>query len=229
MTTSQDPHAGASHALRPREQIRAAAERYLAGAISRRHLLETLAEQLKEPKAAAAEEDAANEAAAAIARAVEQLPAPETAPSEDPPGTTRGTIYTDGSAVPNPGAGGWAAVWIDGEHIVREASGREPETTNNRMELQALIAAFSMAPAGAALEVVSDSQLCVNTITKWAPAWRRAGWRKKKGAIANLDLVKQLLALYEAHPECTLRWTRGHAGNRWNEYADRLANAARAA
>lgn len=97
------------------------------------------------------------------------------------------------------------------------------------MELRALIAAYSMVPAGAALEVVTDSQLCVNTLTKWAPAWRRAGWRKKKGVIANLDLVKELFALYEAHPECTLRWTRGHAGNRWNEHADLLANAARKA
>ena len=51
----------------------------------------------------------------------------------------------------------------------------------------------------------TDSELCVNTITKWAPAWHHAGWRRKKGAIANLDLVKKLLALYEARPECTLR------------------------
>ena len=209
-----------------REEIIAAAERYLKGGSRRRELLETLTERLTGTQVRTTDEKAADEAARAIAKAVAELPDPEPSPVENPP-TTSGTIYTDGSAVPNPGAGGWAAVWIDGGKVVQEKAGNDPETTNNRMELKALIAAFNMIPTGAAVEVVTDSQLCVNTATTWAAAWRRAGWRKKKGQIANLDLVKELFALYKAHPECTLRWTRGHAGNRWNEYADRLANAAR--
>ena len=133
------------------EDIRRAAGMYLKGATTRRELLGTLFERLVEPTGSATDEEAACEAARAIATAVTQLPAPKTTPAENPPATT-GTIYTDGSAVPNPGAGGWAAVWVDGGRVVHEASGREPETTNNRMELRALIAAYSMAPAGAALE-----------------------------------------------------------------------------
>ena len=206
-------------------EIRATANQFLKGAIDRAQLLNDLADQLM-GMAADPVDRAAIDATRAIATALAELPDIGTRPGEDTP-TTTGTIYTDGSAVPNPGAGGWAAVWVDGERIVREAEGAEAAATNNRMELRALIAGFEMMPPGAAITVVTDSQLCVNTITKWAAAWRRAGWRRKKGTIANLDLVKKLFALYEAHPECALRWTRGHAGNRWNEHADRLANHAR--
>ena len=89
------------------------------------------------------------------------------------------------------------------------------------MELQALIGAFELLPADPQVDVISDSRLCVNTITKWAPAWRAAGWRRKTGTIKNIELVKELLSLAEEHPGCRLKWVRGHAGNRWNEYADR--------
>ena len=144
-------------------------------------------------------------------------------------GAAGGTVYTDGSAVPNPGDGGWAAVWTRHGGVVEERSGRESGTTNNRMELRALIEALGMLPADATAEIVTDSELAVRTMTEWAPRWRRRGWRRKRGSIANLELVQELLSLYEAHPGCRLRWTRGHAGDRWNEYADRLANAARVA
>ena len=132
-------------------------------------------------------------------------------------------VFTDGSAVPNPGPGGWGVVWVETGQIVDERNGETPATTNNRMELQALIEAFRMLPADANLDVISDSELCVRTINEWAPAWRRAGWRRKRGAIANLDLVKELLELAEAHPRCRVKWTRGHAANPCNEYADQLA------
>ena len=134
-------------------------------------------------------------------------------------------VFTDGSAVPNPGPGGWGVVWVEDGRVVRQAHGHEPHTTNNRMELRALIEGFTMLPADAEIDVLSDSELCVNTITRWAPAWERVGWKRKAGPIKNLELVQKLLALYRAHPGCRLRWTAAHSGNRWNEYADSLATA----
>ena len=134
-------------------------------------------------------------------------------------------VFTDGSAVPNPGPGGWGVVWVERGEIVSKAHGHDPDTTNNRMELRALIEAFRMLPDDAAVDVHTDSELCVNTITKWAPAWERRGWKRKTGPISNLDLVRELLERYRAHPDCRLRWIAGHAGHRWNEYADSLATA----
>ena len=134
-------------------------------------------------------------------------------------------VFTDGSAVPNPGPGGWGAVWVEDGEIKTERHGHEPHTTNNRMELQALIAAFTMLPENATTDVLTDSRLCVNTITKWAPAWERRGWKRKAGPIKNLSRVQELLALYRAHPTCKLIWIAAHSGNRWNEYADSLATA----
>ena len=142
----------------------------------------------------------------------------------EPPGAASG-VFTDGSAAPNPGPGGWGVVWVEDGRIVRQAHGHDPDTTNNRMELRALIEAFSMLPVDAEVEVLTDSELCVNTITRWAPAWERAGWKRKAGPIKNLEMVRKLLALYRAHPGCKLRWTAAHTGNRWNEYADSLATA----
>ncbi len=140
------------------------------------------------------------------------------------PGTGSG-VFTDGSAVPNPGPGGWGVVWVEDGRVVRQANGHEPDTTNNRMELRALIEAFRLLPADAKVDVLTDSELCVNTVTRWAPAWERAGWKRKAGPIKNLEMVRELLALYRAHPGCKLRWTAAHIGNRWNEYADSLATA----
>lgn len=134
-------------------------------------------------------------------------------------------VFTDGSAIPNPGPGGWGAVWVARGEIVEQAYGSEAPTTNNRMELQALIEAYKMLPADAALTIYTDSRLCVDTITTWAPGWERRGWKRKGGEIKNLDRVKQLLALHRAHPNCKLRWIESHSGHRWNEYADALAGA----
>ncbi len=134
-------------------------------------------------------------------------------------------VFTDGSAVPNPGPGGWGAVWVENGEIQAEKHGHDPDTTNNRMELQALIAAFGMLPEDAVTRVLTDSRLCVDTITKWAPGWERKGWKRKAGPIKNLELVQELLALYRARPKCKLVWIAAHSGNRWNEYADSLATA----
>jgi len=137
----------------------------------------------------------------------------------------RSGVFTDGSAVPNPGPGGWGAVWVEDGEVRAQRHGHDPATTNNRMELRALIEAFQMLPEDAVAELRTDSRLCVDTITKWAPAWERKGWKKKTGPIKNLELVQELLALYRAHPQCTLLWIAAHSGNRWNEYADSLATS----
>ncbi len=134
-------------------------------------------------------------------------------------------VFTDGSANPNPGPGGWGMVWVEGGEIRAERHGREAHTTNNRMELTALIHAYRELPEGAEVEVHTDSRLCVDTITRWAPGWERKGWKRKGDPLKNLDLVKELLALYRAHPGCPLHWIASHSGYRWNEYADSLASA----
>lgn len=134
-------------------------------------------------------------------------------------------VFTDGSSVPNPGPGGWGWVWVEDGEIRAQQHGQSAHTTNNRMELTALIEAYRDLPEAAQCVVRTDSRLCVETITKWAPGWERKGWKKKGGEIKNLELVKELLALYRERPGCTLEWIAAHSGHRWNEYADSLATA----
>jgi ribonuclease HI len=136
-------------------------------------------------------------------------------------------VFTDGAASPNPGPGGWGAVFVRDGQIVGEAHGQDPDTTNNRMELTALIAGFELVPDGEAATVWSDSQLCVNTINQWAAQWEKRGWKRNSGDIKNLELVKRLYALKRAKPKLELKWIRAHSGFRWNEYADSLATAYR--
>jgi ribonuclease HI len=134
-------------------------------------------------------------------------------------------VFTDGSCEGNPGPGGWGVVWVEGDAVREERNGHDPSTTNNRMELSALIAAYEMLPTDAEVTVYSDSQLCVKTVNEWAAGWEKRGWRRKSGPIANLELVKRLYVLANAHPRVTLQWIRAHDGSKWNEYADALANA----
>ncbi len=132
-------------------------------------------------------------------------------------------VFTDGACEGNPGPGGWAAVWVEGDRVVEERGGSEPQTTNNRRELRALIEAFGFLPDDAQVVVYSDSQLCVKTVNEWAAGWEQRGWRRKSGPIKNLELVRELYALAQRHPRVELRWIRAHDGSRWNEYADALA------
>jgi ribonuclease HI len=136
-------------------------------------------------------------------------------------------VFTDGAAEPNPGPGGWGAVYVVKNAIVDERWGNEPHTTNNRMELSALLAGVALVPEGTPAIVYTDSQLCVSTITEWAKGWKARGWKRKGGEIKNLDLVQELYAIFERRPELDLRWIAAHSGNRWNEYADSLATAYR--
>jgi len=139
-------------------------------------------------------------------------------------GPTSG-LFTDGSCEGNPGPGGWGVVWVEHDEIRAQKSGVDPETTNNRMELTALIEAFGMLTRDADVTVYSDSELCVKTINEWAAGWEARGWRRKGGEIKNLELVKKLYGLARAHPQARLRWIRAHDGSRWNEYVDALASA----
>lgn len=134
-------------------------------------------------------------------------------------------VFTDGSAIPNPGPGGWGAVWVEDGEVIGQDHGHDPDTTNNRMELTAIIRGIELVPAGRPVTVHTDSRLAVDTLTQWAAGWERRGWKRKTGPIKNLDLVKQAWALVQARPEVELQWVKAHAGNRWNEYADSLATA----
>lgn len=130
-------------------------------------------------------------------------------------------FFTDGSAVPNPGKGGFAVVCA-GEPV---ALGQEVPTTNIRMEARAILAAYDLAEAG---DVIwTDSEFWLKVVRDWAPKWEENGWKKKGGEIKNLDLVQELLAVYRGNPEVKLKWTRGHAGTAGNELADEWANRAR--
>ncbi|MEO0651417.1 MAG: ribonuclease H [Planctomycetota bacterium] len=151
---------------------------------------------------------------------------PRLAPAEvleryDDPG--QDGIYTDGSCSPNPGPGGWGVVWVKDGEVASERHGADPDTTNNRMELLALIEAFQLLDDDDTVTIYSDSNLCVQTINDWAPGWAKRGWKRKSGEIANLDLVQRLYALAQSKPNARVQWIRAHAGHRWNEYADALA------
>ena len=136
-------------------------------------------------------------------------------------------IYTDGSSSGAVGPGGWAFAAFDvGGAEIHAASGGARVTTNNRMELIAIMRALRWADGRECL-VHSDSQLCINTLSVWGPAWEAAGWKKKtKGEIANLDVVQAALPLYRVS-RATLQWVRGHNGTPGNERADQLAGEAR--
>ena len=135
------------------------------------------------------------------------------------------TIYTDGACSGNPGPGGWGAILIYGTHK-RELSGGEADTTNNRMELTAVIQALSLLKEPCIVELWSDSKYVMDGLEKgWARGWQKRGWIKsdKKPAL-NPDLWGRLLELESLH---TLRyhWVKGHAENEYNNRCDELAVA----
>jgi ribonuclease HI len=137
-------------------------------------------------------------------------------------------VFTDGATEGNPGPGGWGAVHVVDDRIIEQAHGAESPTTNNRMELTAMINGLRMLPLDSDAVVYTDSQLIVNIVSKWADGWKARGWTKKSsGPIANLELVKEAHLLYEQRPAVRLEWIKAHSGYRWNEYADALATAYR--
>jgi len=134
-------------------------------------------------------------------------------------------VFTDGSASPNPGPGGWGAVYVVAGEVIGQDHGHEAHTTNNRMELTAVLHGVELVPTGTPAVVYSDSNLVVRTINEWAAGWAARGWKRKTGPVENLDLVQPLYERVSARPELELRWIKAHVGNRWNEYADALATA----
>jgi ribonuclease HI len=141
-------------------------------------------------------------------------------------------IFTDGSCLGNPGPGGWGAVIECGEAPVatRELSGGAPQTTNNRMELQAAISALASLDAlqvpRPRVHCTTDSTYVKDGITKWIAQWERKGWMTARGKpVANQDLWRLLHDLNETH-RVEWHWVRGHRGHPQNERADALARAA---
>jgi ribonuclease HI len=137
--------------------------------------------------------------------------------------------YTDGSASPNPGPGGFSVICNDKPAVL----GTEPDdsgvsarqTTNIRMEGYAIMAALKHA-AGQPCTIYTDSEFWINVITKWSLGWEAKGWKKSGGPIKNLDIVQAVCPLYRSS-HATLTWVRGHVGDKGNELADEWANKAR--
>lgn len=134
-------------------------------------------------------------------------------------------IYTDGACRGNPGHGGWGAVLVY-NGIERELSGGDANTTNNRMELCAAIAALAALKEPCEVTLTSDSKYLVDAVTQgWVLSWRAHGWKKADRSPAlNVDLWEQLLALLDRHT-VTFVWVKGHDGHPYNERCDKLATA----
>ena len=135
------------------------------------------------------------------------------------------TIYTDGACSGNPGPGGWGAI-LSYNGVEKEISGGEAETTNNRMELTAVIEALSRLKEPCIVELYSDSKYVIDALEKrWVYGWRSRGWKKASKAPArNVDLWERLLPLVERH-QLHYHWVKGHAENEKNNRCDEMAVA----
>jgi ribonuclease HI len=137
-------------------------------------------------------------------------------------------IFTDGACSGNPGPGGWAAI-LRYNGTERELSGAETLTTNNRMELQAAIAALEALKRPCTVRVHTDSSYLRDGITRWLPNWKRNGWKTAdKKPVKNADLWQRLETAAHGHA-ISWHWVKGHAGHPENERADELARLAIAA
>ncbi len=134
-------------------------------------------------------------------------------------------IHTDGACLGNPGPGGWGAV-LSCAGRERELSGAEPDTTNNRMELMAAIAALEALTRDCTVSLYTDSRYVQQGISEWLPRWQARGWRTADGKpVKNQDLWQRLVAASAAH-KIDWHWVRGHSGHAENERVDQLARAA---
>lgn len=134
-------------------------------------------------------------------------------------------IYTDGACSGNPGPGGWGALlrWNGHEKTL---SGGEAETTNNRMEMTAVINALEAIKKPSRIELYSDSTYVLDGLTKWMPGWKTRGWKTAdKKPVKNQDLWERLDSLIQPH-EMEFHWVRGHDGHEENEFVDKLAVSA---
>ncbi len=133
------------------------------------------------------------------------------------------TIYTDGSCKVNPGPGGWCAILVYGK-LEKTIHGGEFHTTNNRMEMTAVIKALEALKEPCCVKLISDSKYVIDGLSLgWAKSWRSRGWKKSdKSPALNPDLWERLLELTEIH-QLTYEWIKGHAGHPYNERCDELA------
>ncbi len=138
-----------------------------------------------------------------------------------PPENLEVIIYTDGSCLGNPGKGGWAAIvrYPDHEAVLQ---GSEPQTTNNRMELTAALESLKSLPLKCKVNLYTDSQYMKLGITEWMPGWKARNWRRKGGALANVDLWQALDREVQKRDVRWL-WVKAHNGHTSNERVDRLA------
>jgi ribonuclease HI len=134
-------------------------------------------------------------------------------------------IFTDGACSGNPGPGGWGAILRTGEHE-KELSGGERATTNNRMELTAVIRGLEALKRSSAVTIHTDSRYVMDGLTQWLPKWKKNGWKTAdKKPVKNEDLWRELDVLCAKH-DLKWRWVRGHSGHPENERADALARGA---
>ncbi|MBA4047354.1 MAG: ribonuclease HI [Sphingomonas sp.] len=134
-------------------------------------------------------------------------------------------IFTDGACKGNPGPGGWGVVLRMGT-VEKELSGGEPMTTNNRMEMMAVVQALGALKRPCAVTICTDSRYVLDGLTKWVHGWQKNGWRTAdKKAVKNADLWQALLAAAKPH-DIAWQWVKGHAGHPGNERADTLASDA---
>jgi ribonuclease HI len=134
-------------------------------------------------------------------------------------------IFTDGACRGNPGPGGWGALlrFKDSEKMLKGAAS---DTTNNRMELQAAIAALESLPQSCKIQLTTDSRYVMDGIQQWLPNWKKRGWKTaNKKPVKNEDLWRKLDELVSAH-DIDWYWVKGHSGHRENEIVDQLANDA---
>lgn len=131
-------------------------------------------------------------------------------------------IYTDGACSGNPGPGGWGALMLSGNHR-KELSGGESETTNNRMEMMAVICAAEALKKASSIDIYTDSKYVLKGMTEWVEAWKKRGWRTAaKKPVKNVDLWQRLEHALDRH-EVNWNWVKGHSGVPGNERADELA------
>lgn len=135
------------------------------------------------------------------------------------------TLVTDGSCLGNPGPGGWAYILRYGPHV-RETTGSDAHTTNNRMELSAAVEGLKALKERCQVELITDSEYVKNGITKWISGWKRRNWRKADGQpVLNVDLWKSLEEQAARH-DIVWKWTKGHASHEDNNRCDELARDA---
>lgn len=133
-------------------------------------------------------------------------------------------IFTDGACKGNPGPGGWAALLRMGQHE-KELKGGEEDTTNNRMEMTAVIRALTALIEPCEVELFSDSKYVIEGITKWVAGWQKRGWKTAaKKPVLNEDLWRELIKVTARH-NVNWNWVRGHSGHPENERVDQLASA----